>query len=179
MSTGHAPEKIAQSLCAGQSRQVPENLCERYAGTSKNVQRLCASCAGVHLHNSCRTLGWSFRECGHTRFAQFSPKKLNFSLKWVGVKFVMCCVFLGKKGNTETKFPGDLRKRPGQSRDSPRITPGQSREKFVEHARKKNLSGPVLRDTARLSQRSPPIARYGVFGVSTWPIECDIPYPPF
>ena len=32
------------------------------------------------------------------------------------------------------------------------------------------LSGPVLRDTARLSQRYPPIARYGVFGVSTWPI---------
>ena len=29
------------------------------------------------------------------------------------------------------------------------------------------LSGPVLRDTARLSQRYPLIARYGVFGVST------------
>ena len=41
-----------------------------------------------------------------------------------------------------------------------------------------NLSGPVLRDTARLSQRYPPIARYGVFGVSTWPIGCDTP-PPF
>ena len=40
------------------------------------------------------------------------------------------------------------------------------------------LSGPVLRDTARLSQRYPPIARYGVFGVSTWPIGCDTP-PPF
>ena len=37
------------------------------------------------------------------------------------------------------------------------------------------LSGPVLRDTARLSQRSPPIARYGVFGVPTWPIGCDTP----
>ena len=35
------------------------------------------------------------------------------------------------------------------------------------------LSGPVLRDTARLSQRYPPIARYGVFGVSAWPIGCD------
>ena len=40
-----------------------------------------------------------------------------------------------------------------------------------------NLSGPVLRDTARLSQRYPPIARYGVFGVSTWPIGCDTPSP--
>ena len=40
-----------------------------------------------------------------------------------------------------------------------------------------SLSGPVLRDTARLSQRNPPIARYGVFGVSTWPIGCDTPSP--
>ena len=39
------------------------------------------------------------------------------------------------------------------------------------------LSGPVLRDTARLSQRYPPIARYGDFGVSTWPIGCDTPSP--
>ena len=39
------------------------------------------------------------------------------------------------------------------------------------------LSGPVLRDTARLSQRYPPIARYGVFGISTWPIRCDTPSP--
>ena len=28
-----------------------------------------------------------------------------------------------------------------------------------------------------LSQRYPPIARYGVFGVSTWPIWCDTPSP--
>ena len=39
------------------------------------------------------------------------------------------------------------------------------------------LSGPVLRDTARLSQRYPPIARYGVFGVPTWPFGCDTPSP--
>ena len=39
------------------------------------------------------------------------------------------------------------------------------------------LSGPVLRDTARLSQRYPSIVRYGVFGVSTWPIGCDTPSP--
>ena len=32
-------------------------------------------------------------------------------------------------------------------------------------------SGPVLRDTARLSQRYPPIARYGVFGVSAFPMR--------
>ena len=30
-----------------------------------------------------------------------------------------------------------------------------------------------LSDTARLSQRYPAIAPYGVFGVSTWPIGCD------
>ena len=39
------------------------------------------------------------------------------------------------------------------------------------------LSGPVLRDTARLSRRYPPITRYGVFGVSTWPIGCNTPSP--
>ena len=39
------------------------------------------------------------------------------------------------------------------------------------------LSGPVLRDTARLSQRYPPIARYGVFVASTWSIGCDTPSP--
>ena len=44
-------------------------------------------------------------------------------------------------------------------------------------AKTEELSGPVLRDTARLSQRYPPIARYGVFGVSTWPIGCDTPSP--
>ena len=35
----------------------------------------------------------------------------------------------------------------------------------------------VLRDTARLSQRYPHIARYGGFGVSTWPMGCDTPSP--
>ena len=40
-----------------------------------------------------------------------------------------------------------------------------------------NLSGPVLHDTARLSQRYPCIARYGVFGVSTCPIGCHTPAP--
>ena len=40
-----------------------------------------------------------------------------------------------------------------------------------------SLSGPVLRDTASLSQWYPSIARYGVFGVSTWPIWWDTPSP--
>ena len=47
----------------------------------------------------------------------------------------------------------------------------------AKSAAKLCLSGPVLRDTARLSQRYPPIARYGVFGVSTWPIGRDTPSP--
>ena len=50
---------------------------------------------------------------------------------------------------------------------------------FDQHLPSKGsvLRGPVSRDTARLSQRYPPIARYGVFGVSTWPIGCDTPSP--
>ena len=48
----------------------------------------------------------------------------------------------------------------------------------VVYAMMFKLSGPpVLRDTARLSQRYPPIVRYGLFGVSTWPIGCDTPSP--
>ena len=39
------------------------------------------------------------------------------------------------------------------------------------------LSGPVLRDAARLSQRYPAIARYGVLSVSTSPIGRDTPSP--
>ena len=39
------------------------------------------------------------------------------------------------------------------------------------------LSGPALRDTARLSQRHRSIARYGVFGVSRSPIGCNTPSP--
>ena len=39
------------------------------------------------------------------------------------------------------------------------------------------LSGPVLCDTARLSQRYTPVARYGDLGVSTWPIGCHTPSP--
>ena len=65
-------------------------------------------------------------------------KKINInnfaglSRKWVGVKLFMCFpFFLGKKRNTETKFPGNLRKRPGESRDSPGIVPGQSRKNFI------------------------------------------------
>ena len=47
----------------------------------------------------------------------------------------------------------------------------------AKSSRNHYLSGTVLRDTARLSQRYPPIARYGVFGVSIWPIGCDTPSP--
>ena len=46
--------------------------------------------------------------------------------------------------------------------------------------RERALSGPVLRDTARLSQRYPPSLRaVGVFGVSIchWPIGCKTPSP--
>ena len=41
----------------------------------------------------------------------------------------------------------------------------------------RTVKTPVLRETARLSQRYPSTACYGVFGVSTWPIGCDIPSP--
>ena len=48
----------------------------------------------------------------------------------------------------------------------------------VMNARSHQLSGPVLSDTARLSQRYPPIARYGVL-VSQHGQLGAIPLPPF
>ena len=39
-----------------------------------------------------------------------------------------------------------------------------------------NLVAPYC-TIARLSHRYPPIVRYGVLGVSTWPSGCDIPSP--
>ena len=61
---------------------------------------------------------------------------------------------------------------------NPKIVQNPVKSFILKHSRKVSaLSGPVLRDTARLSQRYPPIARYGVFSVSTWPIGCDTPSP--
>ena len=62
-----------------------------------------------------------------------------------------------------------------------------SKEKWPQKIHPKNLpqispnicslSGPVPRNTARLSSAIPRIVRYTVFGVSTWPIGCDTPTP--
>ena len=49
---------------------------------------------------------------------------------------------------------------------------------FFRTLRVFGLVAPYCAITTRLSQRYPPIARYGVFCVSTWPIGCDTP-PPF
>ena len=48
-------------------------------------------------------------------------------------------------------------------------------EAFFSSLTFQHVSGPDLRDTARLPQRYPRIARYGVFGFSTWPIGCTTP----
>ena len=45
----------------------------------------------------------------------------------------------------------------------------------VEYSGSGNLYTYILE--RRKGKRSPPIARYGVFGVSTWPIGCDTPSP--
>ena len=79
LRTGHVPEKFVQNLCAGHSRQVPENLRKRCAGASKNVLRLCEICAGVHLHNSWRILPPP-RMCMHNSISRnCSPKFAFFS----------------------------------------------------------------------------------------------------
>ena len=54
---------------------------------------------------------------------------LGLSWEWVGVKFVYVSP-LCEKGNTLTKFPGNIRKMQGQSGTIP-DNPGQSREIFI------------------------------------------------
>ena len=62
----------------------------------------------------------------------------------------------------------------------------EEEDKAEKQMKKKNVQETVegqeaLRSrkgqTSERSQRYPPIARYGVFGVSTWPIGCDTPSP--
>ena len=55
-------------------------------------------------------------------------------------------------------------------RSKSRSAPGSRGQFSSSHS---TSFGPVLRDTARLSQRYPLIARYGVFGVSDGPILRD------
>ena len=50
-------------------------------------------------------------------------------------------LFLGKRETHKQNVPGNLRKRPGESRDSPGIIPGQSRDDFVYvKGRKKHIN---------------------------------------
>ena len=57
---GHVHETIVQT-CAQGSPDKSQTICAKDAhGTSKNVQRLCEICAGLHRHNSRRILWWGF-----------------------------------------------------------------------------------------------------------------------
>ena len=60
-------------------------------------------------------------------------KQLRGIVPEMGGGQIVCVfpLFLRKRGNTQTKFPGNLRKRPGESQDSPGKIPGQSRENLV------------------------------------------------
>ena len=88
--------------------------------------------------------------------------------------------------STVRELPGKSPKTSGEARGTSGEVRGLSRSsgepdslpvtrQICLQIKQGGLSGPVLRDTARLSQRYPPIARYGVLGVSTWPIGCDTP----
>ena len=59
---------------------------------------------------------------------------VGLSRKWVGVTFEIVYVFpffLGKKVKHINKIPRKSQEKPGESRESPGITPGQTREIFV------------------------------------------------
>ena len=96
----------------------------------------------------------------------FATEKFEKKKKNLGLNFWPLCLFISP--------PGAVPAVGGSLDPSVPRSPGVSLQKGrAAHG----LSGPVLRDTARLSQRYPPIARYGVFGVSTWPVGCDTPSP--
>ena len=146
---------------------------------------------GIDEHDGCHS-GRKFRQEKETQTQTFWSGYLRlgwgvFHAKGWGPKSSVC-----PSKPRETKLVGRISRdfAPGIFRKCPKSLRKIS---FVQFSDPKNqplpkastisttprqgLSGPVLRDTARLSQRYPPIARYGVFGVSTWPIGCDTPSP--
>ena len=113
---------------------------------------------------------WDFVEIGQnrqrTKCTEHASKKIRPS------KGLELSIFQILNGSSTCDTPGS-RRATGVTR--PDTTPTRIHMKIPGISC--DLSGPVMRDTARLSQRYPPIARYGVFGVSTWPIGCDTPSP--
>ena len=103
-----------------------------------------------------------------TSRAPLAGRKPLFMLVLIGLETKGLLDFQGRRGITSAvRWSASARSYSGSKR-SKDWTPVRD---------SLHLSGPVLRDTARLSQRYPPIARYGVLGVSTWPIGCDTPSP--
>ena len=86
--------------------------------------------------------------------------------------FEFCCGFWGGF------FLSVFRKEDGPKK-STKKSPTKFTQSFVRKNSPRILSGPVLRDTARLSQRYPPIARYGVFGCLNMANRVRYPLPLF
>ena len=108
-------------------------------------------------------------------WTKYDPKKcLKIRQTWQFGGNMFVHVFALYVGGWGCKMiPGIMHLPSGEQREQPKEeTLGQT----CAH-QNRTLSGPVLRDTARLSQRYPPIAHYRFFGVSTWPIGCDTPSP--
>ena len=116
----------------------------------------------------------TFGDVGRLKFIQYRTgvRKCHRSLKFLQTPPPVLDRISGPKGAESLSSTGlGLDNLIERAQFSPEPALDKNRSPRCE------LSGPVLRDTARLSQRYPPIARYGVFGVSTWPIGCDIPSP--
>ena len=112
----------------------------RFSGTSQKLAKFAGNALGVTLHH---WTVWTLRKSGglqqllphrsnNCTFAYFSGgKKPNKHKQLRGIVPEMgggqtVYVFpflLGRKGKHINKFPGNLRKRPGQSRDNPGTIP--------------------------------------------------------
>ena len=82
------------------------------------------------------------------------------------------------KGQPRLSSPSPMRTAPHASQAARSLSGRRHIRGHLPCRNKRALSGPVLRDTARLSQRYPPIARYG-FLVSQHGQLGAIPPPPF
>ena len=92
LRTGRVHEKIVQNLCAGHSRQIPEILCKKCAGASKNVLRLCEICAGGSAAQFTQNIGVGLPRMRVHKFRAIFHWNLNFSLRpgCTGKKMSQC-----------------------------------------------------------------------------------------
>ena len=119
--------RLAADSCSCSCAACSRCLTQRPDSTWNPACRMALSATGQSLF-ACRSADFD-------NFKGEKPININnfagLSRKWVGVKLFMCFPFSWGKRETHKQIPRKSWERPGESRDSPGIIPGQSRENFV------------------------------------------------